>query len=172
MKNLILKRVVAFIAALALYTATANATGVAVSGTRPQNTYQSSTLTPTGTASTAAAKMMGLASTFTPTNSGQVLVFVSGDITSSTAGDGAIAQIAYSVYSAGCPANAATATGTVIGSAVHYTASPTTVDKVPFMIAGFASLTPGTEYCFDVQLEAVTGGTATISDVVVIVHEL
>lgn len=172
MANLTFKRTVAFIAALALYSATANATGIAVSATRPQNTYTSSTLNPTGTSSTAAAKMMGLAGTFTPVNSGQLLIFISGDITSSVAGDGAIAQIAYSTYSSGCPANAASATGTVIGSAVHYTASPTTVDKVPFMLVGFASLTPGTEYCIDVQLEAVTGGTATISDVVIVAHEL
>ena len=172
MKNSIFKRIVAFIAALALYTATANAAATAVTSTRPQNTFQSSTLNPTGTTSVGTNKMMGLAGGFTPSNSGQVIILVSGDITSNTAGDGAVAQISFSVNSSGCPANGATATGTMVGSPVHYTASPTTVDKVPFMLAGFASLTQGTAYCVDVQLQAVTGGTATISDVVIIVHEL
>lgn len=170
MKNSIFKRIVAFVAALALYTATANAAGVAVTATRPQNTYQSSTLNPTGTTSTAAAKMMGLAGAFTPSNSGQVMIIITGDLTNATAGDGAIAQIAYGT--GGAPSNGATAAGTTVGSPLHYIASPSTTDKVLFTAVGFASLTPGTAYWIDAQLEAVTGGTATISDVVIIVHEL
>lgn len=124
---------------------------------------QSSPSNPTGTTSTSAAVMMGLAGAFTPGLTGSVLIMLSGDIFNAGAiADGATVQLSYGSGSA--PSNAGTLTGTQVGGKVHYVAS-TTAGKVPFCVqAVITGLTVDTAYWLDAAVESVTGGTATIEN--------
>lgn len=125
---------------------------------------------PTGTAS-AVQVMMGLAGTITPLVTGKALLLVSGTIFNASAiADGALVQIRYGTGAT--PANGDAATGTAVGGAVQYVAA-TTAEKAPFSLNAFVSgLTPATAYWIDVGLAAITGGTASISDVSISAVEL
>lgn len=113
---------------------------------------------------TATLKMNGLACAITPARDGTVVFLVTGTVANPTAiADGANLQLAYGTGTA--PSNAGVATGTVL-SALQKFITATTLEKVPFSIAAAVSgLTVGTAYWFDLQVQDVTGGTATITDV-------
>ncbi len=130
--------------------------------------YQSGNLNPTGTTSTTGL-MMGLAGAITPVLYGKVFVTICGTIANNTIGDGTKVQIRYGTGSA--PANAAALTGTTIGPLQTYVNSVATV-TVPFSVSGvITGLTLGTAYWIDVGLAAITGGTATITNVGISVIE-
>ena len=158
-------------------TVNAVGSGLVISGTTLEATgsatpafSQATPGNPTGTASTVGV-MMGLAGAITPAISGTVLLMVSGTIFNPTAiADGGKVQLRYGTGSA--PANAASLTGTAVGGLVQFIAS-TTAEKVPFAVqAVVTGLTASTTYWIDVGLAAITGGTATISDVSVSAVEL
>jgi len=135
---------------------------------------QTSPSNPTGTTSTAAFKMMGLGSTWklTPTAYTVVRVTIDGQCTNNTNGDGVQILVAYGTGTA--PANAAAASGTTVGSTITWTALTSLLTNgVPFakdvIITG---LSAGTAYWFDIQLQAVTGGTASILNLEVTAQEL
>jgi hypothetical protein len=124
---------------------------------------QASPADPTGTASLVGV-MMGLAGTITPVFTGRVLVTVTGTIFNPTAiADGAQAQIR--IGTGAVPTNGSALAGTAIGSAAKYTAS-TVAGKVPFALSALATgLTTSVALWIDVGLAALTGGTATITDI-------
>jgi len=126
--------------------------------------YQNVVSAPTAPASTSAYAMQGLAGGVTPSNSGRVLLLVSGTIVSpvgTTAGLGIDLQLSYGTGSA--PANAAAITGTQVGAVMAYTnaGTVTAVDvNVPFSIhAVVSSLTVATSYWFDLAAKSL--GTAS-----------
>jgi hypothetical protein len=136
--------------------------GAVVVNSQPSN--------PTGTTDTT-GKMMGLAVAFTPLSSFNALIVISGTIFNAGGiGDGAKARIYHGTGTA--PTNGAALTGTADTPSVQFISS-TTAEKVPFTLNFIGTgFTPGTAYWFDVALAAITGGTATITDLNVSVHEL
>ena len=115
--------------------------------------------------------MMGLAGAITPSSSGKVHITITGTIANATAiADGAKVQIRYGTGSA--PANAATLTGTAVGSLQQYIAA-TTAETAPFSVTAVVTgLTLSTAYWLDVSLAAITGGTAAITGVSITATEL
>jgi hypothetical protein len=126
---------------------------------------QSTPANPTGTTDTT-GKMMGLAASITPAQTGRILVVISGNLSNSTAtaGDGAKTQIRYGTGSA--PANAGALTGTTAGALVSMLLERATAsDPFPFCVnAVIVSLIIGTAYWIDLSLAAITGGTAILTN--------
>lgn len=133
------------------------------------NTAQSTPSNPTGTTDLT-GKMMGLAGAITPTSTGKVLIIISGTSSNNTILDGSSMQIRTGTGSA--PANGDALTGTAQGGKVR---SNTAVggELMPFSVnAIVSSLTLNTAIWIDIGLAAITGGTASIADVSISVHEL
>lgn len=120
---------------------------------------------PTATASTTLVMMgLGVATCrITPVNSTRLQFTVTGQMSNTTAGDGAKAQLCFGTGAG--PANGAAATGTTLGGTPGFNAVAGGVNSAaPFTVTGIATgLTIGTTYWFDVQLAAVIGGTASIT---------
>lgn len=131
---------------------------------------QSSPSDPVGTTDTG-GKMMGIAGTITPLVTGKVIVTVSGTIFNPTAiADGAKVQLRTGIGTA--PANGDALTGTTAGGLVQYIAA-TVLQKVPFSLtARITGLSINVARWIDVGLAAITGGTATISDLSVTAFEV
>lgn len=125
---------------------------------------------PTGTTSTTGV-MMGLGVAYTPTRSGIVLVQIEGQMQNNTADDGAQAKLYYGTGSA--PANGAALTGTQKGQAAIIDYVPTAAKRWPFGVTTVISgLTLNTAYWFDLALAALTGGTASLTGLEVVICEL
>ena len=126
---------------------------------------------PTGTTNTSGL-MMGLAGSITPTQTGRVLVVVTGNIANNTNADGAKVRLRLGTGSA--PANAGALTGTVYGTIAEDTgAGLIGADKTPFTLqALITTLTVNTAYWIDCDLAAITAGTASITDVYISVIEV
>lgn len=123
---------------------------------------------PTGTTSTAGV-MMGLATAFTPVVTGKALITITGNMANDTVAYGASARMRYGTGTA--PANGDAATGTGAGSDVSFLAAAA-AQRVPFAISEYVSgLTIGTAYWFDLRLSAITGGTASLTNITVTVTE-
>lgn len=146
------------------------AAGVATVLSSTLASSQSSPADPTGTADTG-GKMMGLAGTITPLVTGKVIVTISGTIFNPTAiADGAKVQIRTGIGTA--PANGDALAGSVAGGLVQYIAA-TVLQKAPFSLtARITGLTVNVARWIDVGLAAITGGTATISDLSVTAFEV
>lgn len=128
---------------------------------RPQQTF-STPADPTGTTNTTGL-MMGLSGTITPQVTGRIIIFINGTIFNGTVGDGANVQMRRGTGTA--PVNAAALTGTATGGLVKHVAA-TAAHKDPFCLIGIVTgLAINTAVWLDVGLAAVTGGTATITDV-------
>lgn len=126
------------------------------------NVLQASPTLPTGTAS-GTAVMMGMGSTcaITPAIATRVRINFHGTFTDSIAG-GIVIDARYGTGSA--PANAAAASGTVIGATQQGNVSVGT-NSLPFSIGGIITgLTPGTAYWFDMTMLS-GGGTVSITTV-------
>ena len=124
---------------------------------------------PSGTTDTT-GKMMGLAGSITPTFSGSVLLIVSGDVTNDTITDGAKVQLSYGTGTA--PANGDAIGGTQCGGRPSYDAAGA-ADRVPFSVnCVVTGLTLTTTYWIDLTLAAITGGTASVSNVSISAVEL
>ncbi|MEM3828459.1 MAG: hypothetical protein QXP36_04510 [Conexivisphaerales archaeon] len=112
---------------------------------------------------------LGLGITYTPSSTGRVLVIVIGEAANNTAGDGVQVQLSYGTGTA--PSNGAAATGTSIGS-ILTTTSNAAGQTVPFtLVYVLSGLTIGTSYWFDLQVMAVTGGTAYVQNLTVYIIE-
>ena len=125
------------------------------------STTLSTPLNPTGTTNTSGL-MMGLAKLITPSTT-RVFVTVNGQIVNGTATDGAKVEIRMGTGAA--PSNAGALAGTVYGS---QQAATTLAGEgaIPFSLTALVTgLTAGTQYWIDVDLAAITAGTATISSV-------
>ncbi|MEM3846417.1 MAG: hypothetical protein QXV17_09625 [Candidatus Micrarchaeaceae archaeon] len=129
----------------------------------------SSPANPTGTTSTTAVQM-GLGVTYTTATTGRLLVIVTGEAANNTAGDGATVQLSYGTGTA--PSNGAAATGTAVGSKISVTSNAAS-QTVPFALAYVISnLAVGNSFWFDLQVAAVTGGTASVSNLTVLIIEM
>jgi len=123
---------------------------------------------PAGTTSTTPV-MMGLGILFTPLYSGRVKIIIAGEASNNTLNDGFIVYAAYGTGAA--PANGAAATGTTVGNYVTSTALAASELK-PFTIIGVVTgLTVGTAIWIDLELGAVTGGTASLNNLSIIIEE-
>lgn len=126
---------------------------------------QSSPANPTGTTDTT-GKMMGLAGSITPSQTGRILLMLSGNISNSTAaaGDGGKVQLRFGTGTA--PTNGAALTGTTAGGQVSMLLERATAsDPFPFALqAVITGLTIGTAYWLDAALAAIAGGTAIITN--------
>ena len=133
-----------------------------------RNVINPTPVAPAGTTSTTTV-MMGLAISFTPLYSGRVKIIIAGEASNNTAGDGFLIYAAYGTGAA--PANGAAATGTTAGNGVKG-ASASANALLPFsIVAVVTGLTVGTPIWVDLWLAAVTGGTAYVSNLSVIVEE-
>lgn len=123
---------------------------------------QASPANPTGTTDTTGV-MMGLGGVITPTVTGRILVTVCGTIFNPTAiADGAKVQLRTGTGTA--PANGDALAGTAAGGLQQYVAA-TVAEKAPFSVTAIVSgLTLNAARWIDVSLAAITGGTATITD--------
>lgn len=140
-------------------------------------TDQKQVAAPVAPASTSAYFMQGLAGSITPNRSGNILLTISGTITSSTvtAGDGIEHQLSYGTGAA--PANAAALAGTQVGSPQSYKnpAIVTAADvAVPFSVqAVITGLTLGTAYWLDLAAKSLgTVSSGALSNVSVSAVEL
>ena len=110
---------------------------------------------------------MGLAGSVTPNQTGRLLVIVSGNIANGTNADGGKVQLRLGTGAA--PANAGALAGTVYGDQAFSTGTGLLAnDKVPFTLQAAIydpPLTVGTAYWIDVDVAAITGGTASITEV-------
>lgn len=118
---------------------------------------------PGGTASATAVMMgLGAVTVLTPNKSGKVLVVISGNAASSLANDGITIDARYGTGTA--PINGAAVTGTRFSQARTVTAVLANTDSYPFALNDIVSLTPGTAYWFDLSVLAITGGTASVTN--------
>lgn len=129
--------------------------------------YQATPSSPTGTADLTGV-MMGLAGSITPNTSGQIIIIVSGDIANSSIG-GAKVKLRYGTGTA--PTNGAAATGTPVSQFI--TLSPIGANiQESFSVQGIATgLTVATAYWIDLQVAAMTTGTASVADITISAHE-
>jgi len=112
--------------------------------------------------------MMGLAATITPTTSGVIRIWISGNAQNGSVGDGCVIGIRYGTGAA--PANGVALTGTALHAAA--TTSTATGDKVGFALASrVVGLTVGTAYWIDASLASAAGGAATIQNVSILALE-
>ncbi len=138
-------------------------------------TLQTSPANPTGTTSLTGVHMgLGSAIAFTPHRTGKVCFNISGSIQNSAINSGAKVQARYGTGAA--PANGAAPTGTGTGNQPTVqnpnlaSAAPI---KVPFNVCVIVSgLSLETAYWFDLVLTAITGGTASISDLTATIEEI
>ena len=132
--------------------------------------FQSNTAAPTGTASTTLV-MAGCAGSITPSVTGRVLLFVTGNLASNTTNDGGKVQLSFGT--GGAPSNGAALTGTQTGTVVTVTADLAGTDKYGFSSQSLVTtLTVGTTYWLDVAFAAITGGTCALTDVTLTALEL
>jgi hypothetical protein len=124
---------------------------------------------PAATTSTSAV-MMGLAAAFTPTQSGRLMIWVVMTATNNTLLDGILVQLKSGTGTA--PANGDAATGTNRGSSKSFTAPVAGSVTELVIIAAIAGLTLNTALWFDLAVNAVTGGTATVSSISLMFHEI
>ena len=135
-------------------------------------TIQAGVTNPTGTTSTSIV-MMGLGTTckLTPVSSTRIWIGLNFIVQNTVGADGVQVQLRFGTGTA--PANGAAATGTLITSTLG--ANPVNVasafqSATPFGLA--LSLTPGTAYWFDIGLSALSGGTASMSNVTCTAYEM
>jgi hypothetical protein len=130
----------------------------------PANIEAVSALTTAFSTTSTTAVMAGAGLTFTPKKgSGIVKVALAAVVSNATASDGVKAQIAYGTGSA--PAAGAAATGTAVGDASTFTsAAANAAGTIPLTVV-ITGLTPGVTYWIDLQVAAVTGGTASVGPV-------
>jgi hypothetical protein len=143
--------------------------GSAVLSVTPAS-FQGSAASPTGTAATSGV-MMGIAGTITPSFSGRILITVSGSLENSSASGGAVAKIRYGTGTK--PANAAALTGTAVGGqAILEAAALAASKRIPASLTAVVTgLAVGTPVWLDSELDALSTGTASWSNVAISAEE-
>jgi hypothetical protein len=133
---------------------------------------QSLTAAPTGTAS-GTLVMLGLNTTITPTVTGRVRISACGTVASGTTNDGGQWQLSYGT--GGAPSNGAAVTGTQVGSVQVLTADLAATDKYPFAVhftVQNPQMTLGTTYWIDLAFSAISGGTFSMTNVLIEAFEM
>jgi hypothetical protein len=125
---------------------------------------------PAGTTSTAAFKMMGLAGAFTPTKTGSAVFTIVGNVANSVNGDATFLALRHGTGTA--PANDAALAGSACGGSPRADAAAAG-QRVPFTLVCYVTgLTVNTAYWLDVAMEAITGGTSSITNLQIFAREL
>ena len=144
-----------------------------VTGSNPSFATPASNMTTPGDPSPTGSLvgvMMGLAGGITPTSTGRIMMLISGDVSNDTSSDGASVQCAFGTGAA--PVNGAAASGTNVGNPVKLVNGATPTVKIPTLCQGIVTgLTPNIALWLDVNLAAISGGTATLADVTISAHE-
>ena len=125
---------------------------------------------PTGTASTTGV-MMGLGRSpgsfsIIPTSSGKVFFVITGSLSNSASGGGAVASAYYGTGSP--PVNGTTlSTGSNVGGSAFRTGSGWGINAAaPFVLSGIITgLAPGTPIWIDISLAATVSGTAVVTNI-------
>jgi collagen type I alpha len=121
---------------------------------------------PVGNVSTV-EKAMGLACAYTPSFSGRCFLICAGiALNSSGPGNGTTIQLKYGTGTA--PVNGATAglgTRVAINATQHFVASTAAGQQGFTIVALLTGLTVSTAYWFDLTLQAVTAGGASVKDI-------
>lgn len=127
-------------------------------------TLQGAPSNPTGTASTTPVMAgMGTTCTITPLYSGRIRFTMVGVLSNSTSGDGTLVKMVYGTGTA--PINGAAASGSSIGKLTEVSSVSANNAAYPFALDGIVSgFSTGTAVWFDLQQNAVTGGTAAITN--------
>jgi hypothetical protein len=112
---------------------------------------------------TSTLKMNGLACAITPTNTGRVVLMITGNQVNGTIADGVKTALAYGTGSA--PNNTDAAQGTIISATQVMTQQVANEATSLSIIASVTGLVVSTAIWFDLQVADVTGGTATITNV-------
>lgn len=107
---------------------------------------------------------------FTPKQSGNILVIFKCLLGSGTTGDGATANLVWGTGTA--PANAAAAAGTVIDGPITATALTGILYQWVTFVGFITGATLNTQIWVDIQIKAVTGGTALAKSCIVSFIEL
>jgi hypothetical protein len=123
---------------------------------------------PAGTTS-ATAVMMAIGGTITPGLTGNVEITISGQMANNTLNDGVTVDGRFGTGTA--PINGAAVTGTLFGVSQTATAL-IAAEKSGFSISQVVVMTVGTATWYDLSLLAVTGGTATVTGVTFMAHEV
>lgn len=127
---------------------------------------------PTGTAS-ATPLMMGLGLDgwiITPTQTGKVKITITGIQTNSSLNDGVGVQMRYGTGTA--PSNGDAPTGTIVGALIESDGNDQVAGNPWSLTFTIPSLSVSTAYWFDVTINEIGGGTATITDLTVEALEL
>lgn len=125
---------------------------------------------PTGTTSGTFVQM-GFAISFTPKMTGKIKISMQADLTNNTINDGCAMEITYGTGTA--PINGAAQTGTVVGNYCKMSTDIAANAFVPGMCIGYVTgLNLATAIWVDAAVAAITGGTAAIQQVTVIVEEI
>jgi hypothetical protein len=134
------------------------------------NVVATNSAAPTGNVSTT-EKACGMAFAFTPTKSGNMLVWIAGMALNATlAGDGTNITGRYGTGTAPI-AGATSGLGTQFGLIQHFIGSTTAGQQGFTVMDKITGQALGTAMWFDLSLVAVTGGGSTVKDVQIIVHE-
>jgi len=130
---------------------------------------QSTPANPTGTAS-ATTVMMGLSGAITPTNSGNILITISGNVNNSILNSSAVWQIYTGTGTA--PTNGVGVTGSARGAANSMLAAVAGDAEAFSAQALVTGLAVGTAVWIDLGLSAGVSGTATVKNIVITAIEL
>lgn len=117
---------------------------------------------PTATTSTAAYVMMGIGSsaTITPVASGRVMLCVTGECLNQSGTNGISLKLAYGTGTA--PINGAALTGTIAAGPQNQNTSTSAGSQGFCLLAPVTGLTLTTAIWVDLQVKAITGGTAQV----------
>ena len=143
-------------------------------GTPPRTyaTLLTNRANPTGTTDTT-GRMMGLAAVFTAITSGKVVANITGFMYNTSAAGAAGASLV--VGSGSAPRNGQVqppGTSVVLGGAAGMSALGAS-KAVPFSVTGIITgITPGLPFWFDLLLQAITTGVATVGEVSVTAYEI
>lgn len=146
-----------------------SAFGLGDVGSAIQTVY-SNPVAPAGTTSLTGV-MMGLALAITPKRTGRIRIRITGQQGNNTTADGSTVQAAFGTGTA--PVNGAAATGTLIGNPKTWT-SLTGVLNANFELESdpTSAQTVGIALWVDLNLKAVTGGTASLANLDTTVEEV
>lgn len=137
----------------------------------PSNVSQYAPSNPTGTVSNVGV-MMGISASFTPKYTGNVFITITSSATNTTINDGWLWQGRYGTGTA--PVNGAAATGTTIANTNVQNSNLIAANSITSgSISGYITgLTLGTAIWIDILLLSVTGGTASLNGITIIVSEV
>lgn len=137
----------------------------------PATMTVASTPTNPGSITSTSGVMAGLAVAFIPGRTGRILMMVTGSVANSLASVGTKIELRFGGATA--PGFGTTPTGSIVGKATNMVNNTTTLGaRIPFSLVGvIVSAGVGVGYWGDLCV-TVTGGTATINDLSVVIIEL